>query len=510
MFSYSAFEIDRMQRTNSFINDVRKVHDENVTDIMSSRHASGATTPKLTDDEVFTKFTFNEKDIAIHEAEEKEKSQHADKTEKSSYKDLVSPMNWKNILQSPRRLKKSFSRSDSNQWTHKPPLSTNSPTKHKPPSLMKSKAVEEDMIVPTLDFETATGADDIFDLNKSQPQLSNRSQKESTRGSRRISQSFQPQQSPRLSQRSVSNSQLDQYLDDITEGRPSSQLSQRSMSGYLEQSQIHQYAQQSIPLSSPLPPHQSNQHFQRPNEVFIKQQPNQAPFINQSPSVLIDNNAGVRGQLNRTASQLSQHLEAVNSDVQLNQQLNQISLSASQLSQQLQHSIQSRLTKNPVQPQIPLAQSPSPFLPNIYQQQHQQASFQPQPQSQPNPVFVQTHLAQQLPQPQLRRHSSVKNNYNPPPSHYESLHSSVTDPPIRSQSQNPNLSHNTLDRSNSAKGKSRMSSPQPAMTDAFKEDRYLYMCLKNRELLLKKIKQCETLESEIKDLKKDDIDHKNT
>ena len=100
LFSYSAFEIDRMQRTNSFINDVRKVHDENVTDIMSSRHASGATTPKLTDDEIFTKFTFDEKDIAIHK--EEEESQHAvkaDKTEKSSYKDLVSPLNWKNILQ---------------------------------------------------------------------------------------------------------------------------------------------------------------------------------------------------------------------------------------------------------------------------------------------------------------------------------------------------------------------------------------------------------------------------
>ena len=51
---------------------------------------------------------------------------------------------------------------------------------------------------------------------------------------------------------------------------------------------------------------------------------------------------------------------------------------------------------------------------------------------------------------------------------------------------------------------------QPEMTDAFEEDRYLYMCLKNRELLLKKIKQCETLESEIKDLKKDETEHKNT
>ena len=177
---------------------------------------------------------------------------------------------------------------------------------------------------------------------------------------------------------------------------------------------------------------------------------------------------------------------------------------------QLQHSIQSRLTTNPAQPQIPLAQSPSPFLPNTYQ--HQQAFFQPQPQSQPNPVFVQTHLAQPLTQPQLRRPSSVKNNYNPSLSHYESLHSPVTDPRIRSQSQNHNSSHNTLNRSNSAKEKRSLleGSPQPEMTDAFEEDRYLYMCLKNRELLLKKIKQCETLESEIKDLKKDDIDHKNT
>ena len=492
-------------RTNSFIDDIRKVHDESVTDIMSSRRGSAATTPKFVNDEIFTKFTFDEKHIADFQTE----GQKPDKNETSSYRDLVSPINWKNILQSPRRIKKCFTRSDANKWTHKPSSSSSSIT-NKRSSLKKPKnlLIHEEVVVPALDLGL-TSAEEAFESYRSQPQLLNRNQLEFTHSNKQPIQNFQPSQSPLLLQRSLSNPQLDKCFDET--GRPPSCLSQRSINslnqstGFLEQPQI----QQTMQLNSPLPTHQLSQQPQL-SSVGLLQHSNQVPF-NQSPSFLNESNEGARRQLNRSASQLSQYQESVHPDVQLNQQLQQISLSASQLSQQLQHSIQSRLTTNSTQPQNPMAvpQSPSPFLPA-----YQQIPFQPlQPQLAPTFVQSQPTSLIQPPQPHLMMQPPPLHNphlslhSNPSTSQHEALQPPASHTTTRLQS--PNLKHRSNESQLLKEKGCEDSSCQPQLSEAFEEDRYLYMCLKNRELLLKKIKQCETLESEIKDLKNDETSHKN-
>ena len=199
---YIAFEMVP-GRTNSFINDVKKVRDQNAVEGASRRgstittpRGSAANTPKFDEMMKGLKFSFDEQDIE----EQQGQSRPIEKVkDESSYKNLISPINWKNILESPRRLKKSFTRGDSNKWTEKPPTK-GGPAKRS--SLKKSKSlVEEDEIIPQLDLDLVQmePEENLSDRSRaSSRQGSFRSRTDSINSVRQQAKSFQTLQSPRI------------------------------------------------------------------------------------------------------------------------------------------------------------------------------------------------------------------------------------------------------------------------------------------------------------------------
>eukprot|EP00111_Clytia_hemisphaerica_P000739 TCONS_00002172-protein len=492
-------------RTNSFINDIKKVHDQGAVDDASRRgsttitpRGSAANTPKFDEMMKGPQFSFDEKDIEQHQEQSKPIEKVKDE---SSYKNLISPINWKNILESPRRLKKSFSRSDSNKYTQKSPTKAGS-TKRS--SLKRSKAVvDEDLIIPQLEFDLAQmdAEDNLSDRSRtSSRQGSFRSRTDSINSVRQQAKSYQAAPSPRMgsamSQRSFSDPNLDRIAEEEyhESNRPSSRLSQRSQPDDIEREFL------------------TNQQLQN---SYTEPSYNNPPL---QPS----------GDLNQ--------------DVHLNQQLQQISLSASQLSQQLQMSIQSRLSGSSVQPQTqPQILTPQPTLVT-----HQPTVATPQPVlvtpqptlMTPQPTFVTPQPSVVIPQPLVThqavqvtpRHIHISQPSIPQPSipqpyQYNLNLSSSSQFPSRQQpsysrqnSQQADYSHSQNSKHRNSTFKRNVSIEEPIsrtsdqgrthtmdqtstksnVTPAFEEDRYLYMCLKNRELLLKKIKQCEDLESEIK------------
>ena len=304
-----------------------------------------------------------------------------------------------------------------------------------------------------------------------------------------------------LSQRSQSDSQISRLRRQVSIQEPIMQPSQQQQqqqqqrsrpTSRLSQSQLSVH-QEIVP--DPMTEQQFLMEYQTDNSQHSNRLQRQQSILsatsNYTPSIAIgssfvgdrqpivaypNTNVGIidQGQdpLHRSLSQTTSHV-SIDPDIKLNHQLQQISLSASQLSQQLQHSIQSRLQQ---QPQL---QHQDAVVINPYQQ------FTPIQQRQPpqQQVFV-----QQRDPPSSTDHQLVSSHQSTSLSQTQPLSELVKTLPQKvSQSQQTT-------NSDKEKNKEESDNGEPA----FEEDRYLYLCLKNRELLLKKIKQCESLEKEIR------------
>jgi len=360
-----------------------------------------------------------------------------------------------------------------------------------------------------------------------QPQLSQRSRSDSIISQRRpllqhqqqvFSELENIQNDAQLSQRSQSDSQISRLRRQVSiqepllqppqssqqRSRPASRLSQSQLS-------VHQeivpdpFTEQQFLMQSQSDHTQPNHHLHRQQSVLSTTSNYNAPSMSVGsncvgtcqPLLPYTNatNVGMVDQghqpLRRSASQMSNHA-SIDPDMQLNHQLKQISLSASQLSQQLQLSIQSRLQ----QPQQLQQQQQQPVVVgNTYQQ------FTPVQQQQELP-------RQNLLVQQVRSSPAISfTNQQPPPattdlisSHQSTSLSQISHQPQQTQTtKNGQLTSTVSDKvsqsqQTSARDKDKSREDDPA----FEEDRYLYLRLKNRELLLKKIKQCESLETEIR------------